>query len=75
MVLRRPPDDLAQLRLQGDFYGVGVIVADDDTSEVVVQPAPFHRLRFNAAGWRFLEEVYRRSRGRSVPGLELPRER
>jgi hypothetical protein len=59
MVLRRRPADLADVLLQAGFYGVGVIVVDDQSTEVLVGPAPFQRLRFNAAGWRFLEEVYR----------------
>jgi hypothetical protein len=58
MVLRRRPTDLADLQLQAGFYGVGVIVMDDQSPEVLVEPAPFQRLRFTAAGWRFLEEVY-----------------
>ena len=61
MVLRRRPADLAEVRLQAGFYGVGVIVlVDDRPAEVLVEPAPFRRRRFTAAGWRFLEEVYRR---------------
>jgi hypothetical protein len=59
VVLRRRPADLADVQLQAGFYGVGIIVADDQSPEVLVRPAPFERLRFTAAGWRFLEEVYR----------------
>lgn len=62
VVLRRRPADLADVLLQAGFYGVGVIVVDDQSTEVLVEPAPFQRLRFTAAGWRFLEEVYRRVR-------------
>jgi hypothetical protein len=62
MVLRRRPGNLAELRLQAGFYGVGVIVVDDSETEVLVEPALFRRLRFTAAGWRFLEEVYRKVR-------------
>jgi hypothetical protein len=62
VVLRRRPADLADVLLQAGFYGVGVIVVDDQSTEVLVGPAPFQRLRFTAAGWRFLEEVYRRIR-------------
>lgn len=72
MVLHRSPDDVAQLRLEGEFYGVGVIAAGNGAAEVLVQPAPFHRLRFTAAGWRFLEDVYRRGSGHSAPSLDLP---
>jgi hypothetical protein len=59
MVLRRRPADLAEVQLQAGFYGVGVIVVDDQSTAVLVEPSPFQRLRFTAAGWRFLEEVYR----------------
>jgi hypothetical protein len=62
MVLRRPPANRADVRLQAGFYGVGVIVVEDLETEVLVSPAPFQRHRFTAAGWRFLEEVYRRVR-------------
>jgi hypothetical protein len=58
-MLRRRPVDLADVQLQAGFYGVGVIVADGQSTEVLVEPEPFQRLRFTAAGWRFLEEVYR----------------
>jgi hypothetical protein len=59
MVLRHHPADLADVQLEAGFYGVGVIIAGDQPPEVLVEPAPFERLRFTAAGWRFLEEVYR----------------
>lgn len=59
MVLRRQPTDLADVQLQAGFYGVGVIVVDEQSTDVLVEPEPFKRLRFTAAGWRFLEEVYR----------------
>jgi hypothetical protein len=62
MVLRRRPANVADLRLQAGFYGVGVIVVDDLETEVLVEPAAFQRRRFAAAGWRFLEEVYRKVR-------------
>lgn len=62
MVLRRRPANLAEMQLQAGFYGVGVIVVDDLGTEVLVGPVPFQRLRFTAAGWRFLEEVYRKAR-------------
>jgi len=62
MVLRRRPTNMADMRLQAGFYEVGVIVVDDLVTEVLVEPAPFQRLRFTAAGWRFLEEVYRKVR-------------
>lgn len=59
VALRRHPRDLAEVALQAGFYGVGVIVIDDQSTEVLVPPAPFRRYRWTAAGWRFLEEVYR----------------
>jgi hypothetical protein len=62
MVLRRRPTDLADVQMQAGFYGVGVIVVDEQSAEVLVAPEPFQRLRFTAAGWRFLEEVYREVR-------------
>jgi hypothetical protein len=58
MMLRRRPSDLAEVQLEAGFYGVGVIVVDDESTEVLVEPAPFQRFRFTAAGWRFLEDVY-----------------
>ncbi|HZM75960.1 MAG TPA: hypothetical protein VFC19_09550 [Candidatus Limnocylindrales bacterium] len=62
MVLRRPPGDVNEVRLQADFYGVGVIVVDDMVTEVLVEPTPFQRVRFTAASWWFLEHVYRHGR-------------
>jgi hypothetical protein len=59
VALHRHPRDLAEVELQAGFYGVGVIVVDDQSTEVLVPPAPFRRCRWTAAGWRFLEEVYR----------------
>ena len=59
LALRRRPTDVADVQLQAGFYGVGVIVADEQSTELLVEPEPFRRLRFTAAGWRFLEEVYR----------------
>ncbi|WP_146087493.1 hypothetical protein [Thermomonospora echinospora] len=58
MVLRRRPRDLDVLRMEADFYGIGVIVADEAEPEIVVPPQPFERRRFTAAGWLFLEETY-----------------
>lgn len=63
MVLPRRPRDLAGLCLEAGFYGVGVIVADDRSTEVLVAPAPFRRSLWTAAGWRFLEAVYRAACG------------
>lgn len=61
MVLRKPPRDLEVLRMEADFYGIGVVIAADgaEPPELVVPPAPFRRNRFTAAGWLFLEETYR----------------
>jgi hypothetical protein len=60
MVLRTRPRDLGVLRMEADFYGIGVIIAGDGAEpEMVVPPAPFRRNRFTAAGWLFLEETYR----------------
>jgi hypothetical protein len=62
MVLHRHPRSVAEMRLQADFYGVGVILVDGQTAEVLVEPAPFERMRFTATGWWFLEHVYRHGR-------------
>lgn len=59
MVLPRCPLDLTDLCLEAGFYGVGVIIVDDRSTQVLVAPAPFRRSRWTAAGWRFLEVVYR----------------
>jgi len=59
MVLADYPRDLEQLQVQADFYGVGVIVSTERLTEVLVEPAPFRRIRFTSAGWQFLERVYR----------------
>jgi hypothetical protein len=58
MLLPAPPRDLHMLRMEADFYGIGVIVAADGESHVVVPPAPLERRRFTAAGWLFLEQAY-----------------
>jgi hypothetical protein len=62
MVLRHQPADLAEVQLEAGFYGVGVIVVGERSTESLVEPEPFQRFRFTAAGWRFLEEVYRLAR-------------
>ena len=62
MLLRQWPNDTEDLRMQADFYGVGVVVANSADVEVLVAPRPFQRRRFTAAGWRFLEEVYQHLR-------------
>jgi hypothetical protein len=59
LVLRQRPKNTAELQLYARFYGVGVIVVDDGSTELIVEPEPFQRLRFTAASWRFLEDVYR----------------
>ncbi|MEU8385414.1 hypothetical protein [Streptosporangium sp. NPDC048865] len=59
MMLPAMPRDLDVLRMEADFYGIGVIVGGDDAPKVVVPPAPFRRRRLTAAGWLFLEEAYR----------------
>lgn len=59
MVLAEHPADLDELRVQADFYSVGVIVSTEQVTEVLVEPTPFRRVRFTAAGWQFLERVYR----------------
>jgi hypothetical protein len=58
MVLGACPPDDQEMRLEADFYGVGVTVAQDERVDVLVSPAPFQPLRPTAAGWRFLERVY-----------------
>jgi hypothetical protein len=58
MLLRQWPNDAGDLRMQADFYGIGVVVANSVDVEVLVPPRPFHRRRVTAAGWQFLEEVY-----------------
>lgn len=59
VALHRYPHDLAEVKLQAGFYGVGVIVTDSQSTEVLVAPALFRLSRWSAAGWRFLEDVYR----------------
>ncbi|GAB3817338.1 hypothetical protein GCM10027605_67880 [Micromonospora zhanjiangensis] len=58
MVLHRRPRELDEVRLQARFYGIGVVVVDQAGTEVLVEPAPFRRQRFTAAGWQFLERAY-----------------
>ncbi|WP_433464155.1 hypothetical protein [Spirillospora sp. CA-128828] len=61
MVLRRVPRDVEALRMEADFYGIGVIVADSsgrDGPSVLVPSAPFVRERFSVGGWLFLEQLY-----------------
>jgi hypothetical protein len=62
MVLPAGPADPTELQMEADFYGIGVVVARDRKTEVLVEPEPFRRRRFTAAGWQFLEEVYRLGR-------------
>ncbi|MEV0307181.1 hypothetical protein [Nonomuraea fuscirosea] len=58
MLLPTPPRDLHILRMEADFYGIGVIIDTDGEPCVVVPPAPFERRRFTAANWLFLEQAY-----------------
>lgn len=61
IVLRREPRDVAALRMEADFYGIGVIIADSsdqDAPLVLVPPAAFVRERFSVGGWLFLEQLY-----------------
>lgn len=62
IVLSRRPANLADVQMESGFYGVGAIVVEDQSAEILVEPAPFHRRRVTAAGWRFAEEVYRLAR-------------
>ena len=66
VVLSRRPANLADVQMEAGFYGVGVIMVEDQSAEILVEPAPFRRRRVTAAGWRFVEEVYRLAR-RSWP--------
>lgn len=59
MVLGSPPRNLDALSAQASFYGIGVAVADQEEPRLVVMPEGFRRKRFTAAGWQFLEAVYR----------------
>ncbi|MEV4569516.1 hypothetical protein AB0K12_37625 [Nonomuraea sp. NPDC049419] len=59
MLLPKPPRDLDVVRMEADFYGIGVIVDAEGESCVLVPPAPFERRRRTAAGWLFLEQAYR----------------
>ncbi len=58
MVLNRRPADPDEVRLQANFYGIGVVVVDQAGTEVLAEPAKFRRQRFTAAGWQFLERAY-----------------
>jgi hypothetical protein len=62
MVLARRPTDIRQMCIEAEFYGVGVVVVDGGGAELLVEPVPFQRVRFTAASWRFLEDVYRYGR-------------
>jgi hypothetical protein len=62
MLLRQWPNDADDLRMQADFYGIGVVVANGADVEVLVAPHPFRPRRFTSAGWQFLEEVYQHVR-------------
>ncbi|GAA4584820.1 hypothetical protein GCM10023194_25690 [Planotetraspora phitsanulokensis] len=59
MMLPKPPPNLDVLRMEADFYGIGVITYVDAAPVTVVPPEPFRRHRFTAAGWLFLEEAHR----------------
>ncbi|MFE0147845.1 hypothetical protein ACFWY5_11900 [Nonomuraea sp. NPDC059007] len=58
MLLSSLPRELQALRMEADFYGIGVICDADGEPCVIVPPAPFERRRFTVAGWLFLEEAY-----------------
>jgi len=62
MLLRQWPDDAENLRMQADFYGIGVVIAHGTDVEILVAPHLFQRRRFTAAGWQFIEEVYQHVR-------------
>lgn len=59
MVLADYPGDLEELLVQAGFFGIGVIVSTERGTEVLVAPTPYRRVRFGAASWQFLEQVYR----------------
>lgn len=58
IVLDSRPRDDQEMRMEADFYGVGVTVVHDEHVEVLVNPTPFRPLHPTAAGLRFLERVY-----------------
>ena len=62
IVLSRCPADLDDAQMEAGFYGVGVILVENESARTLVEPAPFRRHRVTAAGWRFAEEVYRLAR-------------
>jgi hypothetical protein len=62
MVLDRLPRDLEGLRVQADFYGIGVVAMSGEKMQVMVAPGQFRRQRISVAGWQFVERVYQHVR-------------
>jgi hypothetical protein len=58
IVLATAPRDDQDMRMEADFYGIGVTVVQGESVEVLVPPTPFQPLRPTVAGWRFVERVY-----------------
>lgn len=60
MVLDHIPSAVDHLRMEADFYGIGVIVTDrqEDSSSLLVPPDPFVRQRWTVGGWLFVERLY-----------------
>lgn len=60
MVLPQIPAEVEALRMEADFYGIGVIIDEHgEDPAVLVPPAPFVRKRFSVGGWLFAEQMYR----------------
>lgn len=57
VVLARMPRNVARVRTEAAYYGIGVRVGSDDDALWLAQPAPFRPTRYSAASWFFDETV------------------
>ena len=54
---RRARGDLTMATLEARYYGVGLAVAEGDSLDWLVAPAPFAADRFSASSWLLAEQV------------------
>ena len=58
VLLRKEPEDLAELLVEASFLGVGVGVQRRDDVDWLAAPADFRPNRYTTSSWLFAEEVF-----------------
>lgn len=60
LLLDRRPRDADEMMLEAAFYGIGILIKDEDGLELAVAPREYRPARHTVAAWRFEEMLYRR---------------